>query len=167
MAVNAYLFVEGVSGPSTSKTGHIDVLSFSWGVSQTSTYGAGASGMEAKAGRADFSNLTIMKVLDKTTPLLCDHCASGDILKKVYILYDKPVGTEQQDYFRIYLKDALITSVQLSGSNENPTESVSFAFQAVEVAYKPEKDDDTLDAAIPKGYDLETLKSDYAAADSF
>jgi len=167
MAVNAYLFVEGVSGPSTSKTGHIDVLSFSWGVSQTSTYGAGASGMEAKAGRADFSNLTIMKVLDKTTPLLCDHCASGDILKKVYILYDKPVGTEQQDYFRIYLKDALITSVQLSGSNENPTESVSFAFQAVEVAYKPEKDDGTLDAAIPKGYDLETLKSDYAAADSF
>lgn len=167
MAVNAYLFVDGVNGPSTSKAGCIDVLSFSWGVSQTSTYGAGASGLEAKAGRADFSNLTIMKVLDKTTPLLCDHCASGDILKKVYILYDKPVGTEQQDYFRIYLKDALITSVQLSGSNENPTESVSFAFQAVEVAYKPEKDDGTLDAAIPKGYDLETLKSDYAAADSF
>ena len=68
MAVNAYLFVEGVDGPSTSKPNHIDVLSFSWGVSQTSTYGAGASGKEAKAGRADFSNLTIMKVLDKTTP---------------------------------------------------------------------------------------------------
>jgi type VI secretion system secreted protein Hcp len=167
MAVNAYLFIDGVTGPSTSKTGHIDVLSFSWGVSQTSTYGAGASGMEAKAGRADFSNLTIMKVLDKTSPLLCDHCASGDILKKVYILYDKPVGTAQEDYFRIYLKDALITSVQLSGSNENPTESVSFAFQAVEIAYKAEKDDGTLDAAVPKGYDLETLKSDYAAPDSF
>ena len=68
MAVNAYLFVEGVDGPSTSKPNHIDVLSFSWGVSQTSTYGAGASGKESKAGRADFSNLTIMKVLDKTTP---------------------------------------------------------------------------------------------------
>ncbi len=167
MAVNAYLFIDGVEGPSTSKAGHIDVLSFSWGVSQTSVYGTGASGKEAKAGRADFSNLSIMKVLDKTTPLLCDHCASGDILKKVYILYDKPVGTEQQDYFRIYLKDALITSVQLSGSNENPTESVSFAFQACEIAYKPEKDDGSLDAAIPKGYDLETLKSDYAAEDKF
>jgi type VI secretion system secreted protein Hcp len=132
MAVNAYLYIDGVSGPSTSKAGLIDVLSFSWGVSQTQTYGA-----------------------------------AGDILKKVYILYDKPVGTEQQDYFRIYLQDALITSVQLSGSNENPTESVSFAFQAVEVAYKPEKDDGTLDAAIPKGFDLATLKSDYAAPDSF
>jgi len=165
MAVNAYLFIDGVEGPSTSRTGCIDILSFSWGVSQTSVYGTGASGKEAKAGRADFSNLSIMKVLDKTTPLLCDHCASGDILKKVYILYDKPVGTAQQPYFRIWLKDALVTSVQLSGSNENPTESVSFAFQGVEVAYSPEKDDGTLDAAVRKGYDLETLKSDYAADD--
>lgn len=163
MAVNAYLYVDGVEGPSTSKPNCIDILSFSWGVSQTSVYGTGASGKEAKAGRADFSNLTVMKVLDKTSPLLADHCASGNILKEVYMIYDKPVGDKQEDYFRIYLKDALITSLQLSGSSENPTESVSFAFQAVEIAYKPEKDDGTLDAAIPKGYDLESLKADFAA----
>jgi type VI secretion system secreted protein Hcp len=163
MAVNAYLLIDGVDGPSTSKPGHIDVLSFSWGVSQTATYGAGASGKEAKAGRADFSNLSIMKVLDKTSPLLCDHCATGDILKKVVLLYDKPVGDKQQDYFRIWLKDALITSVQLSGSSENPTESVAFAFQGVEIAYRPEKDDGTLDAAIRKGYDLELLTATFAA----
>ena len=159
MAVNAYLFVDGITGPSTSKTGFIDILSFSWGVSQTSTYGAGASGKEAKAGRADFSNLSIMKVLDATTPLLCDHCASGNILDKVYIVYDKPVGDLQADYFRIYLTDALITSVQLSGSNENPTEAVSFAFQKVEIAYKAENDDGSLAAAVPKGYDLGLLSA--------
>ena len=163
MAVNAYLYVDGVEGPSTSKPGHIDVLSFSWGVSQTAVYGAGASGKEAKAGRANFSDLSIMKVLDKTTPLLCDHCATGDILKKVYLLYDKPVGDKQAPYFRIWIKDALITSVQLSGSNENPTESVSFAFQGVEIAYAPEKDDGTLDAAVRKGYDLELLTANFAA----
>jgi type VI secretion system secreted protein Hcp len=166
VAVNAYLYIDGVEGPSTSKPGCIDILSFSWGVSQTATYGVGASGKEAKAGRADFSNLTVMKVLDKTSPFLSDHCASGDILPKVYILYDKPVADGQQDYFRIFLKDALITSVQLSGSNENPTESVSFGFQAVEVAYRPEKDDGTLDGALSKGYDLETLKPGYAAPDA-
>jgi type VI secretion system secreted protein Hcp len=163
VAVNAYLYIDGVTGPSTSKPNFIDVLSFSWGVSQTSVYGTGASGKESKAGRADFSNLTIMKVLDKTSPLLCDHCASGDILTEVYILYDKPVGDKQDDYFRIYLKDALITSVQLSGSSENPTESVSFAFQGVEIAYKPEKDDGSLDAAISKGFDLELLLPNFAA----
>ena len=49
------------------------------------------------------------------------------------------------------LKDALITSVQLSGSNENPTESVSFAFQGVEIAYKAENDDGTLAGAVGEG----------------
>jgi type VI secretion system secreted protein Hcp len=170
VAVNGYLYVDGVTGPSTSKTGFIDILSFSWGVSQSATYGTGASGKEAKAGRADFSNLSIMKVLDKTSPLLMDFCSRGQVIKKVYILYDKPVGTAgtvQQDYFRVYLQDAIVTSQQLSGSNENPTESLSFAFQAVEVAYKAEKDDGTLDAAVPKGYDLETLGANYAAPDTF
>jgi type VI secretion system secreted protein Hcp len=165
MAVNAYLFIDGTPGPSTSRTDCIDILSFSWGVSNTSTYGAGQSGKEAKAGRADFSNLSIMKVLDKTTPNLADHCATGNIFPKVYILYDKPVGDKQQAYFRIWLKDALITSVQLSGSSENPSESVSFAFQAVEIAYAPEKDDGSLDAAIRKGYDLELLTATFAADD--
>ncbi|HUO33037.1 MAG TPA: type VI secretion system tube protein Hcp [Bryobacteraceae bacterium] len=163
MAVNAYLYIDGVEGPSTSKPNHIDVLSFSWGVSQTTTYGAGASGKEAKAGRADFSNLTIMKVLDKTSPLLSDHCATGNILKEVYIVYDKPVGDKQEDYFRVYLKDALITGQQLSGSSANPTEQLTFAYQAMEIAYKPEKDDGSLDAAISKGHDLELLTSDFAA----
>ena len=89
--------------PARARQDHIDILSFSWGVSQTAVYGTGASGKEAKAGRADFSNLSIMKVLDKTTPLLCDHCATGNILAKVYIVYDKPVGDKQADYFRIWI----------------------------------------------------------------
>jgi type VI secretion system secreted protein Hcp len=167
MAVNAYLMVDGVEGPSTSLANAIDVLSFSFGVSQTSTYGAGASGKEAKAGRADFTNLTISKVLDKTTPLLADHCASGNIIKSVYLQYAKPVGDEQDPYFRVYIQDALVTGVHLSGTNENPSETVSFAFQQVEWGYKPEKDDGSLDAAIRKGYDLGTLKAGYAAPSGF
>jgi len=70
MAVNAYLVIDGINGPSTSKTNAIDILSFSFGSSQTAVYGVGASGKEAKAGRADFSNLSIMKVTDKTSPFL-------------------------------------------------------------------------------------------------
>jgi type VI secretion system secreted protein Hcp len=167
MAVNAYLYIDGITGPSTSKTGFIDILSFSWGVSQTSTYGTGASGKESKAGRADFSNLSIMKVLDAASPLICECCASGTIIANVYILYDKPIGTgatTQQDYFRLYLTDALVTSVQLSGSSENPTESVSFAFQTVEIAYKAEVDNGaSLAGAVPKGWDLAALNGAWAA----
>lgn len=157
MAVNAYLTIDSIKGPSTSKKDAIDVLSFSFGTSQTATYGVGASGQESKAGRADFSNLSIMKVLDKTSPFLFEACVKATVLKKVVLVYDKPVQGTQQDYFKISLADAIVTSAQLSGSSENPTESVSFAFQSIEVAYAAEKDDGTLDSFVPKGFSLETL----------
>lgn len=157
MAVNAYLIVNGINGPSTSKTNAIDVLSFSFGTSQTATYGVGASGKESKAGRADFSNLSIMKVLDMTSPFLFEACVKATVIPTVQLLYDKPVQGTQQDYFKITLGDAIVTSHQQSGSSENPTESISFAFQSIEVAYAAENDDGTLASFVPKGFSLETL----------
>ena len=68
MAVNAYLQIDGVEGPSTSKEKCIDILSFSFGASQTSTYGEGASGHEAKSGRAHVGDVTVRKVADKDNP---------------------------------------------------------------------------------------------------
>jgi type VI secretion system secreted protein Hcp len=157
MAVNAYLVIDSIPGPSTSKTNAIDILSFSFGASNTAVLGAGSSGGEARAGRADFSNLSIMKVLDKTSPLLFDACVNGVFLKKVEILYDKPVGNKPTDYFTILLDDSLITSVQLSGSNENPMESVSFAFSKVKVSYNPEEDG-AMKGFIDKGFDVLKLE---------
>src|SRR5262249_52530922 len=135
-----------------------DVLAFSFGAEQTSTYQAGASGKEAKAGRANVHNLVVTKVLDKTSPILFDHCVTGDVLKEVTLAYDKPVKDAQQDYFKIVMTDALITSISLNGAEENPTEAVSFAFQKIKVGYAPEKDDGTLDGMIYKGFDMTTLK---------
>ena len=81
-----------------------------------------------------------MKVLDKTSPLLFDDCVTGNYLNKVDIIYDKPMGDNQEDYFKIHMENALITSIQLSGSSENPVESISFAFSKIKVSYNPEED---------------------------
>lgn len=157
MAVNAYLVIDGVPGPSTSRQNAIDILSFSFGASNTSTIGPGASGQESRAGRADVSNITVMKFLDKTSPQLFSECVQGNYLKKVDIIYDKPMGDKQEDYFKLSMEDALITSIQLSGSNENPTESVSFAFSKIKVSYNPEKDG-MLSGFIDRGFDVLKLK---------
>ncbi len=157
MAVNAYLVIDGRPGPSTSKADAIDILSFSFGASMSAVIGAGSSGGEARSGRANVSDVTIMKVLDKTSPLLFDDCVTGNYLKKVDIIYDKPMGDDQQDYFKIHMEDALITSIQLSGSSENPVESISFAFSKVKVSYNPEEDG-SLKGFIDKGWDVLKLK---------
>ncbi len=157
MAVNAYLIIDGIPGPSTSKKDAIDILSFSFGASNSAVIGAGASGGETRAGRADISNITVMKVLDKTSPALFEKCVAGAFLKKVDIIYDKPMGNKQEDYFKLHMEDALITSVQLSGSNENPTESVSFAFSKVKVGYNPENEG-KLAGFVEKGFDVQKIK---------
>jgi type VI secretion system secreted protein Hcp len=155
MAVNAYLVVDGVPGPSTSKDKAIDILSFSFGASMTMSSGTGG---ELRAGKADLSNVSIMKVLDKTSPQLFQHCVSGDFLKKVEVIYDKPMGDQQEDYFKIEMEDALITSIQFSGSNENPVESISFAFKKIKVCYNPEMDG-KLQGFVEKGFDMQKLKA--------
>jgi type VI secretion system secreted protein Hcp len=157
MAVNAYLMIDGRPGPSTSKPNAIDILSFSFGASQSAVIGPGSSGGESRAGRADVSAVSVMKVLDKTSPMLFDDCVTGNFLKSVDIIYDKPVGDQQEDYFKIHLENALITSVQLSGSSENPVETVSFAFSKIKVSYNPE-DDGKLKGFIDKGFDVLKLK---------
>jgi len=157
MAVNAYLTVDGRPGPSTSKPGSIDILSFSFGATQQAVFGIGSSGGEARSGRANLSDVTIMKVVDKVSPLFFDDCVTGNYIKKVDIVYDKPMGDDQQDYYKIHMEDVLITSIQHSGSSENPMESISFAFSKVKVSYNPEEDG-ALKGFIDKGFDVLKLK---------
>ena len=157
MAVNAYLIIDGRPGPSTSKENAIDILSFSFGASQTSTIGVGSSGGESRSGRANLSDVSIMKVVDKVSPLLFDDCVTGNYLKKVDIIYDKPMGDAQEEYYKIHMEDALITSIQHSGSQENPMESVTFAYSKIKVSYNPEEGG-ALKGFIDKGFDVLKLK---------
>jgi hypothetical protein len=54
----------------------------------------------------------------------------------------------------------------MEGNTEVLTEKIRFEFQAVEIAYAPEKDNGQLDAAVRKGYDLATLTPDFAASEA-
>ena len=157
MAVNAYLIIDGRPGPSTSKENAIDILSFSFGATQPSVIGVGSSGGEARAGRANLHDVSIMKVVDKVSPLLFDDCVTGNYLKTVDIIYDKPMGDDQQDYYKIHMENALITSIQHSGSSENPVESLSFAYSKIKVSYNPEEGG-ALKGFIDKGFDVLKLK---------
>jgi type VI secretion system secreted protein Hcp len=154
MAVNAYIKFEGIDGPSTSKKGHVDILSFSFGASNTATYGTGASGKESTAGVTQIGDVTFMKVTDKTTPTLFGHCTTGFHIPKATLLYDKPVGGAQEDYFKVEMDDVIITSYQVSGSAENPVESLSLAFEKVKVYYNPQDDEGKLTGWVDKGWDI-------------
>jgi type VI secretion system secreted protein Hcp len=56
------------------------------------------------------------------------------------------------------MNDILITSVQPSGTNEYPLESVSLQLSKINLEYKPQKDDGSLDAGVFFKYDIKAIK---------
>lgn len=151
MAVDVFLKIGDVKGESkdSKHEGEIDVLSWSWGVAQTGSGMGGGHG----AGKANFNDLSFMHALDKSSPVLMKACAMGDHFPDATMVSRK-AGKGQQDYLIIKMKEVFITSVQPSGSSEHPMESVSMSFGHVDLEYKPQKADGSLDAGVHFIYDI-------------
>ena len=89
-----------------------------------------------------------MKLLDAASiPLVAAALTSRNIAT-VKVIYSKPVLDKSVDFFTLTLGNVRVTSVQESGSSENPVESVSFVAQTYTFSFRPQKIDGTLADAI-------------------
>jgi len=128
--------VDGVEGGDPGSP-TLEISSWSWGVTNTASAGSGSGG---GAGKATLGDLTVTKVIDKASPKLAFICASGQHIPTVILTVQRPGGSSQP-YYEIKLTDALITSVQHSGTGggdvNQPTERVTFTYSRVELKYSP------------------------------
>ena len=133
----------------------IEVLSFSWGVTNT---GATAAGGGGGAGKATFQDLSMVHKIDKASPLLMRACATGTHLKEATITHRK-AGKDQQGYLIVKMNDIIITGVTDGDASGQPgSETVSLAFLKIDLEYKPQKPDGSLDEGIHFKYDLKANK---------
>jgi type VI secretion system secreted protein Hcp len=154
MAPDIFVKLGDIKGESLDDKhkGEIEVLSFSWGVTNP-TSGGGTAG-----GRATFQDLSIVHYIDKASPVLMQACTAGTILKDATITHRK-AGKGQQEFIVIKMNDIIITSVTHSGTSDQPaSENVSLAFAKVDLEYRPLKSDGTLDAGVHFKYDFKTHK---------
>ncbi len=135
----------------------IEVLSFSWGVTNSASVSPGGGG--GGAGKATFQDLTIVHHIDKASPLLLKACATGAHLKDATITHRR-AGKAQQEFLIVKMNDIIITGVTHGGAvGETASETVTLAFAKVDFEYKPQKADGTLDAGIHFKYDLKANKT--------
>jgi len=133
----------------------IEVLSFSWGVTNSTAI---ATGSGAAAGKATFHDLSIVHRIDKASPKLLEACATGRHLKDATITHRK-AGKGQQEYLVIKMSDVIITGVSFGGSSgASGSENVTMAFAKVDLEYKPQNPDGSLDAGIHFKYDIKANK---------
>ena len=157
MAVDFFLRIDGIEGESTDSKhkGEIDVMSWSWGASNTGMAGVGGG---AGAGKATIQDLHFTTKLSKASPRLFLACASGQHLKQAKLSAVK-AGAKQAEFLTITLNEVLVTSYQTGGSEAAdivPMDQVSLNFANLRMEYRGQKADGSLDAPIVAGWDVKT-----------
>ena len=134
MAVDMFIKLEGIKGEAQDKDHkeEIDVLAWSWGVSNGGTLHIGGGG---GAGKANFQDLSLTKWVDKSTPNLLKAVTTGKHIASATLTVRK-AGEKPLEYIVIKLDDILVTSVSTGGSGgeDRLTENVTLNFAKVGLA---------------------------------
>ncbi len=155
MAVDMFLKIDGIDGESKDKNhaGEIDVLAWSWGMSQSGSFHVGGGG---GAGKVNVQDLTVTKYVDLASPLLMLYTSNGDHIAEATLTVRK-AGKKPLEYVIIKLTKVMITSVSTGGSGgeEALTENVTLNFAQCEMKYTSQKDDGSGDQEKEYKWDIE------------
>src|SRR6266496_1181094 len=116
MAADIFAKIGDIKGESLDDKhkDEVEVLSWSWGVTQSGAVGAGGG---AGAGKASFHDFNITHRVDKASPVLLRACATGEHFKEATITARK-AGKGQQEFLIVKMNDVIITSVTHGGSGD-------------------------------------------------
>lgn len=137
MFINMGTLIKGESADKVQgPKGDIDVLAWSWGMSQSGTTHMGTGG---GAGKANFQDLSFTKYIDSASNALMINLAKGTHIPKVSLLVRK-AGAGQITYLNIVLEEVIVTSLSTGGSGgeDRLTENVTLNFAKVTFSYTPQ-----------------------------
>jgi type VI secretion system secreted protein Hcp len=154
MSVDYFLKIPGADGDSADSgyKNAIDVLAWSWGMTQSgSMHIAGGGG----SGKVSVHDLSVTKYLDKASTVIMQKCASGKHFTEAELICRK-AGDTPMDYYKVKMKEVLISSISSGGSSgeDRVTENVTFNFAKMEVEYTPQNADGSAGASATLGWDI-------------
>lgn len=160
MAVDMFLKIDDVKGESVDAAsggkhkGEIDVLAWSWGMSQSGSTHVGTGG---GSGKVNVNDISITKYLDRSSPNLIQFCCNGRHFKEAILTVRKAGGKAGPvEYLTIKMNDIIVSSISSGGSGgeDRLTENVTLNFAKFEVNYTTQKPDGSADAKIPVTWNI-------------
>lgn len=155
MAVDMFLELDGIDGESVDSvhSGKIDVLAWSWGLSQSGTTHMGGGG---GSGKVSVQDVSITKYVDKSTPNLFMHCCDGTHITKGKLIVRK-AGKTALEYIILEFEEIIVAALSTGGSGgeDRLTENVTLNFAKVAMTYTPQNPDGSGgDAVGPKTWNI-------------
>jgi len=163
--VDFFLKIEGskqgqIKGEGAGAAGRLPGSQFTYQASETSGTGAGkATAREAQTGKATGSaapaprdsasaqlvgrrmhgTITIVREIDKASPLLMNAMNSGEVLTSVDLEFVHNGGSANPEVYKtMHMSNAMITSIHAAASSggDRPMESITFSADTENIAVK-------------------------------
>lgn len=135
MAVDMFMQLGELKGESRDKTHKekIDVLAWSWGMSNSGTAHMGG-GMGA--GKVNVQDISFTKWIDLASTEIMLACATGKHFPTAQLIVRK-AGETPLEYIVIDMSEVMVTAVSTGGSGgeDRLTENVTLNFAKVKVTY--------------------------------
>ena len=156
MASDIILLLDGIKGESQDKDHKdegIDVLSWSWGMTQS---GSTHHGTGSTDGKVNVQDLSVTKNMDKSSTTLQQYCASGKHIPEVKLICYKSSGDNRIKGYVQVLKNVIISSYSTGGISEQgqQTENVSFNHGKFKNEYTQQMADGTAGASTEVAWDI-------------
>ena len=144
----------------------IEISAYSLGIHNTTTVGSAAGG--AGAGKAQFSDFQITKLVDKLSPTLLQYAGSGIHLQQLDLYLRKAGETGGKSpaglvFMQFSFKLVYVTDIQWSGGSgdDRVKEDVTFAYGALQVHYTPQSSTGQQGTAVTGGWNRVTNSDNF------
>ena len=155
MASDMFLKLTDMEGESLDhKHGkEIDVLAWSWGMSQSGTTHLGPG---AGSGKVSVQDVSVTKYVDSASHSLVQFCMNGKHFSEGFLTVRKAGGDNPLEYVKIKMEDVIVTSISNGGSGgeDRLTENITLNFAKVTFTYTPQETDGSGGAEKEYGYNI-------------
>src|SRR3546814_13041291 len=110
MAVDMFMDIKDVAGESKDDEfkGKIDVLAWSWGMSQSGSFHQGTGG---GAGKVNVQDISFTKWVDVSSPVLMLYCYNGKHFEEATLVVRNAGGANPLNYLMITKTTVMVTAV--------------------------------------------------------
>lgn len=156
MAVDMFVVIDKIKGETADKEfaskNAIDILAWSWGLSQSGTTHTGTGG---GSGKVNVQDVSFTKYVDAATTDLVLQCANGKHIAKAE-LFVRKAGEKPLTYIHLTMENVIISSLSTGGSGgeDRLTENVTLNFGKFSLEYYKQKKDGSGEKVGPVGWDI-------------
>jgi len=157
MSASLFLKIDGVDGDSVKKghDGEIDIVSWSWDMSQT---GLAHVGKGAGGGKVMVGDCVFTKRIDSASPSLMMKCCKGDHIPKATLKVERAGGDSVLTYMVLTMEKVFITNVSPSIASGDPEgmESLALNFESYKIEIESQTESGTGGGVAQAGFNMAT-----------